>query len=113
MSELKARLHPQKIVEVSLAQDSDKWQQFRNIKNVKSVEQPSPDKVKVNLEADADPDEVIDALVHSVVKLGIRIRGIGLVMVGVEELWAGKLHAARQTLTQARALGQADRRSVR
>jgi LuxR family maltose regulon positive regulatory protein len=34
-------------------------------------------------------------------------RGIGLVMVGAEELWAGKLHAARQTLTQARALCQA------
>lgn len=87
LSELKARLHPQKIVEVSLAQDSDKWQQFRNIKNVKSVEQPSPDKVKVNLEADADPDEVIDALVHSVVKLGIRIRGIGLVMPSLDEIY--------------------------
>ena len=87
LSELKARLHPQKIVEVSLAQDSDKWQQFRNIKNVKSVEQPSPDKVKVNLEADADPDEVIEALVQSVVKLGIRIRGIGLVMPSLDEIY--------------------------
>jgi ABC-2 type transport system ATP-binding protein len=87
LNELKAQLSPQKVIEVSLAYASDKWQQFRSIKNVKNVEQPSPGKILVSLEAGADPDEVINGLVQSVVKLGIRIRGIGLVSPSLDEIY--------------------------
>jgi ABC-2 type transport system ATP-binding protein len=87
LNELKARLYPQNVVEVSLAYGSDKWQQFRTIKNVKSAEQPMPGKVMVTLEAGSDSDQVVDDIIQSVVKLGIRIRGIGLVSPSLDEIY--------------------------
>ncbi len=88
LNELKARLHPQKTVEVSLASASDKWQQLGTIRGVKSVAQSSQSKILVDLESDADPDEVTDALVQSIVKLSIRIRGIGLVEPSLDEIYS-------------------------
>jgi ABC-2 type transport system ATP-binding protein len=87
LNELKAQLSPQKVVEVSLAYGTDNWQQFRRVKNVKGVEQPSPGKILVSLESGADPDEVIGELVQNVVELGIRIRGIGLVNPSLDEIY--------------------------
>lgn len=87
LNELKARLHPQKVVEVALAFASDKWQQLGKVRGVKDVVQPSPGKILVNLEAGVDSDEVTDALVQSVVKLGIRIRGIGLLEPSLDEIY--------------------------
>jgi ABC-2 type transport system ATP-binding protein len=87
LNELKARLHPQKVIEVSLAYGTDKWQQLGKIRGVKDVVQPSPGKILVNLETGVDPDEVTDALVQSVVKLEIRIRGIGLLEPSLDEIY--------------------------
>ena len=60
---------PQKVVEVLLSYATDKWQEFRSIKNVKGVEQVSPGRVLVNLVAEADADEVIDNIIQKCSKI--------------------------------------------
>lgn len=87
LNELKSRLSGQKVVEVLLAYASDKWQEFKTIKNVQMVEQPSVGRVLVNLEDGADADQVVNDIVHSVVKMKIRIRGITLLTPRLDEIY--------------------------
>ena len=87
MNELKSQLSNQKIVEVLLSYVSDKWQEFSSIKNVSKIEQPSPGRVLVYLQSDADEDQVINDLVKSIAKLSIRIRGITLLSPSLDEIY--------------------------
>jgi ABC-2 type transport system ATP-binding protein len=87
LNELKSRLSSQKTVEVLLSYVSDKWQEFGAIKNVTTVEQPSPGRVLVKLETNADEDQVVNDIVQSIVKLGIRVRGITLLEPSLDEIY--------------------------
>ncbi len=87
LNELKSRLLSQKTVQVLLSYASDKWQEFGAIKNVKSVEQPSPGRVLVHLETQADEDQVVNDIVQSIVKLDVRIRGITLLQPSLDEIY--------------------------
>ena len=60
MNELKSQLYNQKIVEVLLSYVSDKWQMLGAVKNVSKIEQPSPGRVLVYLQAGADDDQVLN-----------------------------------------------------
>jgi ABC-2 type transport system ATP-binding protein len=85
--ELKSRLYPQKIVEVLLPYSTDKWQEFRSIKNVKGAKQVSTGRVLVTLEADADADEVIDDIIQSIARLKIKVRGVSLLSPSLDEIY--------------------------
>jgi ABC-2 type transport system ATP-binding protein len=87
LNELKSRLSPQKVVEVLLAYASDKWQEFKSIENVKGVEQSTPGRILVILEAGADADKVIDEIVQSIVKLKIKVRGVTLLSPSLDEIY--------------------------
>ena len=87
LNELKSQLTTQKTVEVLLSYASEKWREFRSVKNVNRVEQTSPGIVLVNLEVGADEDQVVNDLVQSVAKLGIRIRGIKLLSPSLDEIY--------------------------
>jgi ABC-2 type transport system ATP-binding protein len=87
LNELKFRLSPQKVVEVLLPYSTDKWQEFRSIKNVKDVGLSSPGRVLVNLEAGADADEVIDDIIQSIARLKIKVRGITLLSPSLDEIY--------------------------
>ena len=87
LNELKSRLSPQKVVEVLLSYSTDKWQEFRSIKNVKDAELSSPGRVLVNLEAGADADEVIDDIIQSIARLKIKVRGITLLSPSIDEIY--------------------------
>ena len=87
LNELKSRLSPQKVVEVLLSYSTDKWQEFRSIKNVKDAELSSPSRVLVNLEAGADADEVIDDIIQSIARLKIKVRGITLLSPSIDEIY--------------------------
>ncbi len=87
LNELKNRLVSQKTVQVLLSFVSDKWQQLGAIKNVKSVEQPTPGRILVHLESEADDDQVVNDIVQSVVKLGLRIRGVSLLEPSLDEIY--------------------------
>ncbi len=87
LNELKSRLSGQKVVEVLLAYASDKWQEFKTIKNVQNVEQPSVGRILLNLEDGADADQVVNDIVHSVVKLKVRVRGITLLSPRLDEIY--------------------------
>jgi ABC-2 type transport system ATP-binding protein len=94
LNELKSRLSSQKTVEVLLSYVSDKWQEFGAIKNVRGVEQPSPGRVLVNLETSADEDQVVNGIVQSIVKLGIRVRGITLLEPSLDEIYLNYVQEA-------------------
>ena len=87
LNELKNRLVSQKTVQVLLSFVSDKWQQFGAIKNVKSVEQPTPGRILVHLESEADDDQVVNDIVQSIVKLGLRVRGVSLLEPSLDEIY--------------------------
>ena len=94
LNELKSRLSSKKTVEVLLSYVSDKWQEFGAIKNVTAVEQPSPGRVLVNLETNADEDQVVNDIVQSIVKLGIRVRGITLLEPSLDEIYLNYVQEA-------------------
>jgi ABC-2 type transport system ATP-binding protein len=87
LNELKSRLSSRKTVQVLLSYASDKWQEFDAIKNVTGVEQPSPGRVLVYLEPQADEDQVVDSIIQNIVKLGIRVRGISLLEPSLDEIY--------------------------
>jgi ABC-2 type transport system ATP-binding protein len=87
LNELKSRLSGKKVIEVLLAYPCDKWEEFKTIKNVYTVEQPSVGKILVSLENNADPDQVVNDIVHNVVKLNIRVRGITLLTPSLDEIY--------------------------
>ena len=87
LSELKSRLLSQKTVQVLLSYASDKWREFGAIKNVTGVVQPSPGRVLVHLETQADEDQVVNDIVQSIVKLGVRVRGITLLQPSLDEIY--------------------------
>jgi ABC-2 type transport system ATP-binding protein len=87
LTELKSRLSSQKTVQVLLSYASDKWREFGALKNVTGVEQPSPGRVLVHLEKNADEDLVVNDLVQGIVKLGIRVRGISLLEPSLDEIY--------------------------
>jgi len=87
LNELKNHLISQKTVQVLLSFASDKWQQFGAIKNVKSVDQPTPGRILVHLESEADDDQVVNDIVQSIVKLGLRVRGVSLLEPSLDEIY--------------------------
>jgi ABC-2 type transport system ATP-binding protein len=87
LNELKSRLSSQKTVQILLSYVSDKWQEFSIIKNVTGVEQPSPGRILVHLESQADDDQVVNDIVQSILKLGIRVHGISLLEPSLDEIY--------------------------
>jgi ABC-2 type transport system ATP-binding protein len=94
LNELKSHLPYQKTIEILLSHESDKLQEFGAIKNVKSVEEPSPGRVLVNLESNADEDRVVNDVVQSIVKLDIRIRGVTLLEPSLDEIYLNYVQEA-------------------
>jgi ABC-2 type transport system ATP-binding protein len=87
VKELKSRLSPENVIEVLLSFASEKWQQLGAVKKVRSVEQPSPGRILVHLEANADPDLTVGEIVEAIVKLGIRVRGVTLLSPSLDEIY--------------------------
>jgi ABC-2 type transport system ATP-binding protein len=87
LNELKSRLVSQKTVQVLLSFANDKWQEFGAIRNVRSVEQPSPGRILMHLEAGSDEDQVVNDIMQSIVKWGIRVRGVSLIEPSLDEIY--------------------------
>jgi ABC-2 type transport system ATP-binding protein len=87
LNELKTRLVSQKTVQVLLSFANEKWQEFGAIRNVRSVEQPSPGRILLHLEAGSDEDQVVNDIVQSIVKWGIRVRGVSLIEPSLDEIY--------------------------
>jgi ABC-2 type transport system ATP-binding protein len=87
LNELKATSPTKKTIELMLAYATDKWQQLNTSKGVISVAQPSPGRILLDLEENADADQVINDTVKNIVKLGIQIRSINLLMPSLDEIY--------------------------
>ena len=55
--------------------------------HVENVEQPSPDRVLIQIESGADEDQVVNDIVQSIVKMGIRVRGVTLLEPSLDEIY--------------------------
>ncbi|MCW4045921.1 MAG: ABC transporter ATP-binding protein [Candidatus Bathyarchaeota archaeon] len=87
LNELKARMTIEKTIEVLLSHQSDKWQQLKTLNGIKSVEQASPGRIHAKLETNADADEVVNSVVQSIVKLGIKVQGVTLLQPSLDEIY--------------------------
>ncbi len=87
LSELKSRFSRAKTVEVQMAFVTDKWQQLKSVKNVKEVSLPSPDRILLILQENADEDQVVNDVVKAIVSLGIRIRGISVLAPSLDTIY--------------------------
>jgi ABC-2 type transport system ATP-binding protein len=87
LNELKSRLSSQKTIQILLSYSSDKWQEFSAIKNVTGVEQPSPGRILVHIEKQADEDQIVNDIIQNIVKSGIRVRGISLLKPSLDEIY--------------------------
>ena len=87
LNELKTRMSIQKTIEVLLTHPNDKWQELKSLNGLKSVDQVSPERILANLDANADADEVINNLIQSIVKLGIKVRGVTLLSPSLDEIY--------------------------
>jgi len=87
LSELKFHLSPRDVIEVTLADVFEKWQDLGSIENVKEVEQPMPNKILIILEEGANVDQVTNETLQYLVKTGGRIRSISPVSPTLDELY--------------------------
>lgn len=87
LNELKQRFSTERVIEVQLSYSSDQWQKLSDVEGVKTVKQPSPDRILLMLQPEADPDEAVNAIVKAIVKLGVRIRGISLLSPSLDEIY--------------------------
>ena len=94
LNELKSHLSPRKVVEVLLSYASDKWQEFRSVRNVTSVEELSPGRILLNLDAGADADEAINDVIQSIAKLKIKVRGVTLLSPSLDEIYLNYVQEA-------------------
>jgi ABC-2 type transport system ATP-binding protein len=87
LNELKSNLRSQNVVEVLLSFASDKWSEFKSISKVQSVSQPSPGRILVHLEADADKDQVMDSIIQIIARLKIKVQSIRLLSPSLDEIY--------------------------
>jgi ABC-2 type transport system ATP-binding protein len=97
LDELKSYLMHKKTIEILLSRDGDEWKKLGSIKNVKSVEEPSPRRVLVNLEPDSDEERLVNDVVQSIVKLGIRVRGVALLEPSLDEIYLSYVQEAENS----------------
>lgn len=93
LNDLQKKLRSKKAVEVLLSYVTDKWNEFKSISNVKTVEQSSAGRILVHLEAGADEAQVIDDLVQTIVRLKIKVQGIRLLSPSLDEIYLNYVQA--------------------
>jgi ABC-2 type transport system ATP-binding protein len=94
LNDLKQRFSTEKIVEVLLPCANDQWPKLSSAEGVKSVNQPTQDKVLLTLNPQSDPDESIYNICKLIVELGIRIRGISLLSASLDEIYLNYVQEA-------------------
>ncbi len=87
LDDLKARFKTKKTVEVLLVSKTEKLHGLSKIKNATGVDQLSPSKVLVNLEANADEAQAVFDIAEYIVKLKIPIRGINVLEPSLDQIY--------------------------
>lgn len=86
IDELKASISKEKIVEIVLSA-SGKIPKWTKISGIKSIEQPSPEKILIYLDKDVDDDGVVNAFVEQLLKTGNRIRSLNPLKPSLDEVY--------------------------
>jgi ABC-2 type transport system ATP-binding protein len=76
LDELISRFPTRNIIEIALSHDSGRWQNLKLIKGVKSLENPSANRLVIHLDAEADADDAVHNVIQSLVTSGNHIRSI-------------------------------------
>ncbi len=87
LDDLKARFKTKKTIEVLLASETKNLHGIYKIKDVIRIEQSSPSRLLVNLEANADEAQVVFDIAEYIVKLKIRIRGINVLEPSLDQIY--------------------------
>jgi ABC-2 type transport system ATP-binding protein len=84
--ELKTSILKEKIVEIVLSA-AGKIPNWTKISGIKSIEQPSPEKILIYLDKEVDDDGVVNAFVGQLLKFGNRIRSLNPLMPSLDEVY--------------------------
>ena len=86
VDELKTSIWKEKIVEIVLSA-AGKIPKWTKISGIKSIEQPSPEKILIYLDKDVDDDGVVNAFVEHLLKSGNRIRSLNPLKPSLDEVY--------------------------
>lgn len=86
IDELKTSIWKEKIVEIVLSA-AGKIPKWKKISGIKSIEQPSPEKILIYLDKDVDDDGVVNAFVEQLLKSGNRIRSLNPLKPSLDEVY--------------------------
>lgn len=86
IDELKTSISKEKIVEIVLSA-AGKIPKWTKISGIKSIEQPSPEKILIYLDKDVDDDGVVNAFVEQLLKSGNRIRSLNPLKPSLDEVY--------------------------
>lgn len=76
LDELKSHFPMRNDVEIVLSHNRGNWQNLESVTGVKSLEQPSTEKLIVHLDAGADVDEAINSIIQRLIKSSNRLRSV-------------------------------------
>jgi len=86
VDELKTSIWKEKIVEIVLSA-AGKIPKWTKISGIKSIEQPSPEKILIYLNKDIDDDIVVNAFVEQLLKSGNRIHSLNPLMPTLDDVY--------------------------
>ncbi len=87
LKELTSRLSDQKEVEVVFSDGGGKQPDPSSVKELRTVEQPSADRLIFKLEPEADVDQATDNIIRILVKAGRRIRSVAPLSPNLDEIY--------------------------
>lgn len=87
LDELKSRLAKTERIEVQLSEDSGKWKELESLEGVKSIEQPIPNRLSIDLVGGVDVDKVSDDLINRLLDLDCKIRSFNPVTPDLDEVY--------------------------
>jgi ABC-2 type transport system ATP-binding protein len=87
LEELTSRLSDRKEVEVVFSDSGGKLPDPSSVKELRTVEQPSADRLVFKLEPEADVDQATDNIIRILVKAGRRIRSVAPLSPNLDEIY--------------------------
>lgn len=87
LNDLKAKLTETGQIEVQLSQSSERWKELESIEGVEDIENPTPERLLINLETGVDLDKVSHKLVKNLLDLDCKIRSFTPVAPKLDEVY--------------------------
>jgi ABC-2 type transport system ATP-binding protein len=87
LDELRSRFGVGTELDVQLSRDSGRWTELASLAGVKQMEKIAPQRLRVQLASDADPDEAIHWLLLGLIDRGCWVRSLNPVVPSLDQVY--------------------------